>query len=252
VPPQTGGFFIKNAAASICPEDQVTLKEALTESCNTAFARYGVENLGIDKVKQMAQSFGFESVPGIDLDEKNIYNVATSRHGAMTGPDGKVDPPALAQSCIGQKDVRMTPLQGALIASTVASGGEQLRPYLVQSLKTADLTTTDYVAKREVMRRAVSGQIAGDLQDMMISVVENGTGRPARIPGFRVGGKTGTAENADDAEDHGWFIGFAAKGNDPVVAISVFLENAGKGGSAEAARIAGLVMQSVIRERGLR
>jgi peptidoglycan glycosyltransferase len=171
--------------------------------------------------------------------------------GKMTGPEGKVDPPALAQSCIGQKDVVMTPLQGAMIAATVANGGSQMRPYLVQELKAADLTTVHYTAQPKELRRAVNGQIAKDLQDMMISVVDAGSGKNARISGFRVGGKTGTAENAVEAESHGWFIGFVMKGNEPVIAVNVFLENAGKGGSAEAARIAGSIMRAYIAEKGL-
>jgi peptidoglycan glycosyltransferase len=252
VPPQTTQP-IRNAAPGICPEPTITLRQALTVSCNTAFARYGVERLGVDKVKEMAQAFGFESVPEIDRDDKNAaFNVAPSHTGAMTGPDGRVDPPALAQSCIGQRDVRMTPLQGALIAATVAHGGSQMRPYLVQELKGADLTTVHFTANPRELRRSINGQVARDLQDMMISVVDNGTGRNARIPGFRVGGKTGTAENAEEAADHGWFLGFALRGNDPVIAAAVFLENAGKGGSAEAARIAGQVMRAYIGEKGIR
>ena len=91
----------------------------------------------------------------------------------------------------------MTPLQGAMIAATVANNGSQMRPYLVQQLKAADLTTVHYTAQPKELRRSVSGEQARDLQTMMISVVENGSGKNARITGFQVGGKTGTAENAD-------------------------------------------------------
>jgi peptidoglycan glycosyltransferase len=88
---------------------------------------------------------------------------------------------------------------------------------------------------------------------MMLSVVQNGTGRNARISdvaGVVVGGKTGTAETGDNGESsHGWFVGFALKDGQPVAAVAVFLENAGKGGSAEAARIAGQVMRGVIADK---
>jgi penicillin-binding protein A len=236
----------------VCPEATITLIEALTISCNTAFAKYGVEKLGLEKVREMARNFGYESTPNIDLDDKNTsFLVARSEMGAMTRQDGQVDPPALAQSCIGQRDVVMTPLQNAMVAATIANGGSQMRPYLVQQLKAADLTTVHYTAQPKELRRSVDGNVARDLQTMMISVVDNGTGKNARINGFRVGGKTGTAENATEAESHGWFIGFAMKGDTPVIATSVFLENAGKGGSAEAARIAGKIMQAYIAEKGL-
>jgi penicillin-binding protein A len=252
VPPQTTAA-IKNASPQTCPEANITLKEALTVSCNTAFARYGVEKLGIDKVKDIARKFGYESVPTIDRDDKNTaFQVAQSITGAMTRPDGQVDPPALAQSCIGQREVQITPLQNAMIAATIANDGRQMRPYLVQQLKKADLTTVDFNATPKELRRSISGQAARDLQDMMVSVVENGTGKNARISGFRVGGKTGTAENASDSEDHAWFIGFAAKGDQPHIAVAVFLQQAGKGGSAETARIGGAIMKAYLGEKGIR
>jgi peptidoglycan glycosyltransferase len=84
---------------------------------------------------------------------------------------------------------------------------------------------------------------------MMFSVVQSGTGTAAKISGYDVGGKTGTAQNGDNP-DHGWFIGFALKNGKPIAAVAVFLEQAGQGGSHDAAQIAGNVMRAVIQERG--
>ena len=103
----------------------------------------------------------------------------------------------------------MTPLQGALIAATVANGGRQMRPYLVQQLLSAGPPADLQRRPRRRCARRSTRQVAGDLQDMMVSVVENGTGQQAEISGFEVGGKTGTAQNAEGADPHGWFIGFA-------------------------------------------
>jgi peptidoglycan glycosyltransferase len=144
----------------------------------------------------------------------------------------------------------MTPLQGALIAATVANDGRQMRPYLIDKLTGPDLSTLHTGDPRE-LREPVSAQVAGDLRDMMINVVRSGTGRRAAVNGLDVGGKTGTAEVGDSDEDHGWFIGFAMKDGKPVAAVAVLLERAGKGGSAEAARIAGQVMKAIATERGL-
>jgi peptidoglycan glycosyltransferase len=250
LPPQTTRP-IKNATGVECP-DQLTLKQALTISCNTAFSRLGVEQIGADKLKAMAQAFGFESEPRFTEDtDNNYYTVAASHTGSMTGPDGRVDPPALAQSCIGQRDVKMTPLQGALVAATVANGGSQMRPYLIDKRQTGDLATVDTTQPKEA-RHPINGQVAGALQEMMISVVQNGTAKKAQIPGFDVGGKTGTAENGEEADEHGWFIGFTMKDGKPLVAVAVFLENAGRGGSAEAARIGGQVMRAYVAEKGIK
>lgn len=235
---------IRNAPGVTCP-DQISLKQALTVSCNTAFAHLGAEQLGPDKIKAMAKAFGFEDTPRFDQDSKNIMNVAASHTGSMVdSKSGQVDTPSVAQSSIGQSNVQMTALQGALIAATVANGGTQMRPYLIEKELAAD-RTSNYVAHPQVERHPIDEQTAEVLRDMMVNVVQNGTGTSARISGVQVGGKTGTAQNGDNP-DHGWFIGFAIKDGKPVAAVAVFLERAGSGGSHDAAQIAGNVMRAII------
>jgi peptidoglycan glycosyltransferase len=245
------GAVIRNAEDEVCPGQRIDLKEALTESCNTGFARLGV-TLGRDKVIAAAKAFGFEDsqLTVGNLDGSGLP-VAASDTGKISNPDGSPDKGALAQSSIGQRDVRMTPLQGALIAATVANGGKQQRPYLVQKLLTPDLRTI-YTANPKTLRTPVNEQVAADLKDMMVSVVENGTGKKARISGMEVGGKTGTAENAEGADDHGWFIGFAYNDKgEAVSAVCVMLENVPGGhASAEAARIAGKIMKAAAGQGG--
>jgi peptidoglycan glycosyltransferase len=249
--PPTAGQPIRNAAPSICPEDEVSLMSALTESCNTGFAQLGVK-LGAEKIKEEARRFGFEdeelTVGRLNGDG---HPVAASRTGDMLAPSGQDDPPSVAQSSIGQNNVRMTPLEGAMIAAAVANNGQQMRPYLVDRLLGPDRTTQYYKAAPRQLRQSVGADVARSLQEMMVSVVENGTGRNAQINGYRVGGKTGTAENGADRPEHGWFIGFAINDKgEPVSAVCVLLESAGTGGSAEAARISGAIMRAVIADRG--
>ncbi|MET8352765.1 penicillin-binding protein 2 [Micromonospora sp. NPDC005206] len=249
--PPTSGSPIRNAHPSICPKSQVTLLDAVTESCNTGFAQLGVR-LGADTIKEKAQQFGFEQddLTVGQLGEDGL-RTAASRTGDMQNPDGSADPAALAQSSIGQNNVRMTPLEGAMIAGAVANGGSQMRPYLVRQLLAPDRTTSYYTAKPRELRQPVNGQVAGDLRDMMVSVVQKGTGRNAAISGYTVGGKTGTAQSAPDRPDHGWFIGFALdKNGTPVSAVCVVLEQAGSGGSSEAARIGGQIMRAAIADPG--
>ncbi|GAA5176881.1 D,D-transpeptidase PbpA [Rugosimonospora acidiphila] len=247
-----GSFTMHNAEASTCPNATISLIQALTVSCNTAFAQLGV-HLGSQQIKSMAQAFGFEDDSlslGRDGHEAGL-GVAASHTGDMTDPNGQDDPNFVAQSSIGQLNVQMTPLEGALIAATVANDGHQMRPYLIDKAQAPDLSSA-YTASPKVLRTPVNTQVAGDLQQMMESVVAGGTGKKAQIPGFQVGGKTGTAQNSTDDGDHGWFIGFAMKDNQPIAAVCVFLEHAGDSGSGEAARIAGDLMKTVIAQKGIK
>lgn len=241
---------IPNASGVVCPE-QITLKQALTVSCNTAFARLGVD-LGSKELTETATRFGFYRrdlrVGRLEGDEREQGTlVSESVMGQLTTSSGGDDQPTIALSAIGQASVAMTPLEGAMIAAAVANRGQQMRPHVVQQLLGAD-TTSLYVADPKPLQRSCEPAVADALRDMMISVVQSGTGKAARIEGHEVGGKTGTAESGED-ESHGWFVGFALKDGQPVAAVAVFLENAGRGGSAEAARIAGQVMRGVIADR---
>jgi peptidoglycan glycosyltransferase len=247
-PPDTT-HIIKNASGENCP-DQLSLIDALTISCNTAFSRLCVEQLGAKKIGDMAKAFGFGAAPKLDHDDKNVFGVVSSETGQLTNSGGQDDKPTLAQSCIGQSNVQMTPLQGALMAATVANGGQQMRPYVVDKELGADRTTVSYTAAPHQLNEPISGQVAGNLQQMMLSVVQHGTATKAQIRGYDVGGKTGTAENGEAANEHGWFIGFTLKDGQPIAAVAVFLYQAGRGGSSEASRIGGEIMKAVIAERG--
>jgi penicillin-binding protein A len=245
------GAVIRNAEDEVCPGSKITLKEALTESCNTGFAQLGVA-LGADKVKKTAQAFGFEQkdLTVGELDGDGL-SVSASDTGAIANSNGSTDEGALAQSSIGQRDVRMTTLQGALIAATVANGGRQMRPYLVQKLLSPDRSQI-YAASPQVLRTPIDSTVAGTMQDMMESVVTDGTGTKAQISNMKVGGKTGTAQNAEGADPHGWFVGFAFNSKGEAVSAScVMLENVGGGhASAEAARISGLIMKAAAGQGG--
>jgi peptidoglycan glycosyltransferase len=228
---------IPNFGGSACdPSGEQPLIEALTISCNTAFAQLGMD-LGEDAVRDMAERFG--------LDDQGFavpLSVVPSSVGDIE------DAAALAQTSIGQRDVRMTPLQAALVAATVANDGVQMKPYLVDRVEAPDLSTIDRTEPEE-WRDVVSGDIAADLTEMMVSVVANGSGRAARLPGIEVAGKTGTAQVSADVPDHNWFMGFAPA-DDPQIAVAVFVANGGGTGGDISAPISRRVMETFFAGRG--
>jgi peptidoglycan glycosyltransferase len=213
---------------------QQSLIDALTISCNTAFAQLGI-TLGEQKIRDMAAAFGIDE-QGFEMPLK----VVPSKLGDIAN-DAE-----LGVSSIGQQDVQLTPMQAAMIASAVANKGRLMKPYLVSQVQAPDLTVIDKTDPEE-MSQAVSPEVAGQLTDMMISVVNNGTGKRARIDGVQVAGKTGTAENA--GQDHSWFIGFAPADN-PKIAVAVFVRNGGKTGGDISAPVAKAVIQAYLNGQG--
>jgi penicillin-binding protein A len=226
---------LENFGGSACdPSGQQSLLDALTISCNTAFAQLGID-LGEDRVRDMAEAFGING-EGFDIP----LTVEGSTIGEIQN-DAE-----LGVSSIGQQDVQLTPLQAAMIASAVANDGTLMTPYLVDQVRAPDLSVIDQTDPEE-FSEPFSGDVAEGLTEMMVSVVENGSGRRAQVPGVTVAGKTGTAENA--GPDHNWFIGFAPA-DDPQIAVAVFVANGGGTGGDVSAPIARQVMQAYLEGQG--
>jgi peptidoglycan glycosyltransferase len=226
---------LENFNGSSCSATgQQSLIDALTISCNTAFAQLGID-LGEDRVRDMAEAFG---MTGEELD------VPLPVVGSTVGDiDGDAQ---LGVSSIGQQDVQVTPLQAAMIAAAVANDGRLMKPYLVDQLLAPDLTVVDETDPEE-LSTPISEQVADQLTEMMTSVVTNGSGRAARISGVQVAGKTGTAENS--GPDHNWFIGFAPA-DEPRIAVAVFIRNGGGTGGDVSAPIAREVIQAYLDGQG--
>jgi peptidoglycan glycosyltransferase len=219
---------------SCAPNDLVTLREALAVSCNTAFAWLG-NQLGDDLLRQQAQLMGFDEQFEIPL------RAATSRF-----PEDP-DEPQTAMSAIGQFDVRATALQMAMVAAAVGNSGKTMNPYLVQEARGPDLAILQ-TTEPTLFEQALSPLYAAQLTEMMVNVVDNGTGSNARIPGVRVAGKTGTAQTGNDNPAVAWFVAFAPA-QSPEVAVAVVVEDAGApevSGNQLAAPIARAVIEAVL------
>lgn len=230
--------YLTNWNSKACgPAGRTTLANALKDSCNTAFAWLGMK-LGADAIRAQAEKFGFGKVIEIPM------TVAKSQF-----PDN----PDLAQagmSAIGQYDVQATAMQMAMATAGIANSGVVMNPYLVSQILGPDLNPLE-TATPSAMNRAMTDHNARTLQRMMIQVVQNGTGSNARITGFTVGGKTGTAQNTPGEKAHAWFTGFAKNGAESV-AVAVVLEHGGGAtevsGNGLAAPIARAVMYASLSE----
>jgi len=217
---------------SDCGGTQISLQQALQVSCNTAFANVGM-TIGQDAIAAQAAKFGFGKAFGGDVGSA-VSSFPTGLDQAQT-----------AMSAIGQYDVTASPLQMAVVAAAIANNGVAMQPYFVSQVLGADLSVISTHSPTS-NGQAVSAATAAELQQMMQSVVANGTGKRAQISGLTIGGKTGTAQSDKVRAPYAWFAGYAVETH---VAVCVFVANAGTNedqtGGATAAPIFKKVVQAL-------
>jgi len=239
---------MQNASRTTCGGGEtVSLTQALILSCNIPFAELGM-SMDRDAVPDMARDFGFEQ-------EIEIPLIVTPSTAPIPQDQAQV-----ALSSIGQLDVRATPLQMAMVSAGIANDGVVMTPRLVDRVITPDLRT-EREYEDEEFSQPISSTTAASLTSMMEQVVSDpaGTGYLASIPGVRVAGKTGTAENGMDANGALrpftlWYTGFAPVDN-PEVAVAVVIANGGgeayeyQGSSYELpTRVGKLMMEAVLNQ----
>lgn len=199
---------------------QTTFREGLEQSINSVFVQIGLK-LGAEKLVEYAQKFSFRSEIPFQLPVKRSY---IQRARAM-------DDVAVAASAIGQAKVAATPLEMALATATIANNGAMMKPFIVKEIRSPEGEVLEQFGN-EQLREVISADTVRTLTDMMVGVVENGTGGVIQTSGIRVAAKTGTAETGIPGESHGWFIAFAPA-DDAQIAIAVVIEKGGPGaGSA--------------------
>ncbi|HEY6568734.1 MAG TPA: penicillin-binding protein 2 [Candidatus Limnocylindrales bacterium] len=224
------------------PLDLVGATEA---SCNIWYALAGLATGGDDLVGQ-AGLLGFGAPIPFDLPTA----ISRVTGGGGRAPGGFTDDVELASASFGQGETFVTPLQMALVASTVANDGVLMRPRLVAAL-TGEGPGTREIAP-STWRRVMASSDAQSVQAAMEAAVEGDLGRQftagAAVPGVPTAGKSGTAELGGKGEPHSWFIGFAPVEN-PRVAIAVLVEQGGRGGE-RAAPLAGSMMERYFEQYG--
>jgi len=200
---------------------RVNLSDAMMHSCNIFFAEALIE-IGYERLSDSARSLMFNGALSFDLEY--LHARYTMQSGADTWE--------VIQTAIGQGRTLTTPLHMALITSAIANNGLMPEPHIGERI-------TSYTGRTKWTRRTqqtqvMSGENAVALTDMMIRVVESGTGTAVRVSNLSVAGKTGTAEIAG-GDSHGWFVCFAPADN-PEIVIVVLTENSG--GTQRAQQIA--------------
>jgi len=214
------GYTFKDSQKT--PHGNINLNTALEKSCNTYFLDKSII-IGERDLRYTSERFMFNKEIPFDLPiNKSIYpNI-----------NGDVE---LAATSIGQGKVLTTPLNILMATSAIANNGEIVKPILVKRVvsNNGDIVK---IYNTETLSRAEDSNVANDIKDMMIAVVNSGTGTAANIRNVQVAGKTGTAENAS-GKSHAWFVGFAPA-DSPKIAVVVILEEEGSSGGSSAAPIA--------------
>jgi len=205
---------------------KIKLKDAFIHSSNVVFGSLGVE-LGGKKLDETAEKFYFNKyIPadGIIIDNSRFPELQGSNDGDI------------AQSAIGQGKILATPIEMALVSSSIANDGVMMKPILVRTV----FDNNGKIIKSmipERVDRATTPQNAVIVKRYMRDVVKEGTGKAANVKGIEVCGKTGTAEHDDipniDESPHSWFVGFAPY-NNPKIAFAVIVEDGGLGGGKAA------------------
>ncbi|NBW74077.1 MAG: penicillin-binding protein 2, partial [Microbacteriaceae bacterium] len=216
----------------------VSIATALKLSCNVPFAQLGIA-LGQEKIAEQARKFGFGESITIPL--KTTPSVYPK----------DLDPAQVGLTAFGQFDVRVSPIQMLLVSSAIANDGVAMKPYLVDQIFTSNLTLLSE-GKPEELNRSLTTSSAENLKSMMVSAVSTGVSSNARIPGVKVAGKTGTAENGPGDPYTLWFTGFAPADNPQVAVVVVVEDGGGLGqsgrGNTLAAPIAKKIMQAVLNK----
>ena len=216
----------------------VGMYEAIVNSCDVYFYNLG-KLLGIDKISEFATMTGLGRKTGVDLPGE-LGGLIPSRAWSQRVQRIKWADFDTINLSIGQGKILVTPIQAAWAIGGLASGGRLKQPRLVQpeelrrnGFESPDVGLTTYTVSEDTVETVAKA--------MWGVVNDGGTATSARVIGFDVAGKTGTAQvvnkssykKGSDNEDHAWFVGFAPYRN-PEIVVSVLLEHGGHGGEVSA------------------
>lgn len=198
--------------------NHVDFMKSFAKSCNSSFANMGM-TLDLSSFEDTLKDLLFGKSLPVDLP-----HVSSS---AAISPNTEDD--QLIQTSIGQGKTLMTPLHLNMLTSAIANDGVLMEPYVIDHIDSADGKVLK-TYKEENYKTLFTQEESVALQELMISVVESGTGRKLSAYGYTAGGKTGSAEyNSNKSDSHAWFTGFAPA-EEPEIAVTVIVEGVGSGG----------------------
>jgi cell division protein FtsI (penicillin-binding protein 3) len=225
--------------------DVLTFREVIEKSSNVGMIRIG-QRVGAERLARYLRAFGFGEVTGVGL--------AAESRGILRDVSEWRDR-TLASISFGQ-EIAVTPLQMVTAVNAVAAGGYLMRPTLVKEVRSPDNETL-HGASPAPVRRVVSRETARRLTELMVGVVEEGTGTRGRIPGFTVAGKTGTAQKATSSGGYSKtdfiasFVGFVPARAPELTALVVLDSPIGDHSGGRAAGVFARIVERSLRYLGV-
>lgn len=233
----------------------VDLEEAITQSCDVYFYNIG-EKLGIEKLARYSRIFGFGSETSFGLSERS--GIVPTKGWKMKEFKTPWYRGETVVTSIGQGYLMVTPLQVAIMTSSIANGGAILKPVLIKKIVTDGGTVLDEFTPEIINMLPFSQEHLKIIQESMVEAVNSrrGTGRAAIIKDHKVAGKTGTAQvvgkntktDKYKHEDHAWFTSYYPA-EEPEISVTVLVEHGGKGGSVAAPMAKAVIEQYIKSEQ---
>ncbi|MDJ0381312.1 penicillin-binding transpeptidase domain-containing protein [Streptomyces sp. G-G2] len=223
--------------------NNVTLRDGLKKSCNNVFAELAYR-LGQDKMRATAEKLGFNADTKIP-----IGTSPTSKY-----PSKKMSKDQVAQTGIGQFDVQATPLQMAMVTAAIENDGKLVAPHVVSEVTDSDGNVLESF-KDAKSQQVMSEKTATMVRDAMKTVVSDGGGKPAKVSGAEVGGKTGTAQRGvnNSLAPLAWFTSYGKTSGGKQIVVAVMVENSDTdrseiGGGLLAAPVAQKMMEAWLKK----
>ena len=220
------------------PHGSESLRQALMNSCNPVFIGLG-QKIGVEKYYSYLEKFGLLKKTGIDL---------PGEAGSIFLAKDKVGPVELATISFGQR-FEITPIQLVTAVSSIANGGTSVKPRVVKQIinsETKEVTDVPVENNGTVISKETSEKVLS----MMESVVSEGTGKNAKVAGYRIGGKTGTSEDGVNTNKYVTsFLGVASIDNPQIVLLVTLYNPTGEGGhqgGGVAAPVGGQIFSEVL------